>query len=119
MLKHVLRKDLIDKFPHVKRATPESERTEEISTCLKGTRVSVPEKINTWINSDESECVFWLNGMAGIGKTTIARTIVDEMRENKKILLASFFFSKDDEHARDYLRVFPTLATSLLSSIPK
>ena len=32
------------------------------------------------------------------------------MKEDKKILLASFFFSEDDEHARDYCHVFTTLA---------
>ena len=112
-------KDLINNLPHVKKATHESDRIEEIPTCFKDTRTSVLEEIKTWISSDDDKCIFWLNGMAGIGKTTIARTIVEEMKENKKILLASFFFSKDDEHAGDYRRVFPTLAHQLAIQHPQ
>ena len=113
LLTHVLWKDLVDKLPRVIEATHKSERIAKMSTCFEGTRASVLEEIKTWINNNDGKCIFWLNGMAGIGKTTIARTIVDEMKENKGILLASFFFSKDDRHARDYRRVFTTLAYQL------
>ena len=106
-------KDLIDKLPHVMQATHRSNRVKDMSPCFEGTRISVLDKIKAWINSDDGECVFWLNGMAGSGKTAIARTIVEKMKENEDVLLASFFFSKDDEHARDHRRVFPTLAYQL------
>ena len=36
---------------------------------------------------DDSECIFWLSGMAGIGKTTIARIIV---RQEICVLVSSF-----------------------------
>jgi len=39
-----------------------------------------------------SKCIFWLNGMAGTGKSTISRTIAQELAEKKR-LAASFFFT--------------------------
>ena len=50
--------------------------------------------------------------MAGIGKTTIARTIVEQ---DEDIWVASFFFSRDDTQASDPLLIFPTLAYQLAS----
>ena len=70
------------------------------------------KEIKEWIRGDDDRCVFWLSGMAGIGKTTIARTIVEQ---DKEIWVASFFFSRDDAQASDYLLVFPTLAHQLAS----
>ena len=100
-------KDLIDKLPRTTYAMHGSNRVDDISTCFEGTRTNVLGEITQWIHGEDDKCIFWVNGMAGVGKTTIARTIVER---NKDILLASFFFSRDDEHASDHLRVFPTLA---------
>ncbi|KAG8927230.1 hypothetical protein FRC01_007779 [Tulasnella sp. 417] len=45
-------------------------------TCLQGTRVEILEHINSWVgNTSTSEKVFWIRGMAGRGKSTIASTV--------------------------------------------
>ena len=56
--------------------------------------------------------VFWLNGMAGTGKSTIAKTVA-EYAHNHGILGGSFFFSRDDQQLCDSSLVFPTLAFQL------
>jgi len=45
-----------------------------------------------WCDDPNSKCIFWLNGMAGTGKSTISRTIARELAEKKR-LAASFFFT--------------------------
>ena len=106
-------KDLVNSLPRASKATYDSKHVNDISMCHKNTRTSVLGKIADWIQDDDNKSVFWLNGMAGIGKTTIARTTLEQNKDNKQIMLASLFFSKDDARARDPLLVFPTLAYQL------
>ncbi|KAG8735263.1 hypothetical protein FRC10_010817 [Ceratobasidium sp. 414] len=40
--------------------------------CTPNTRVDVLEQLRNWASDPTSEKVYWLNGMAGTGKTTIA-----------------------------------------------
>jgi len=51
-------------------------------------------EIRAWIYDRKDErCIFWLEGMAGTGKSTIARTIARELHGSGH-LGASFFFSR-------------------------
>jgi NACHT domain len=62
-------------------------------------------------------CIFWLNGLAGTGKSTIARTVAHTFFEQKR-LGASFFFSKgvgDVSHAGKF---FTSLAVQLALNVP-
>jgi transcriptional regulator with PAS, ATPase and Fis domain len=43
--------------------------------CLRGTRVEVLRDIENWSRMSNAKCLFWLNGMAGTGKSTISQTI--------------------------------------------
>jgi hypothetical protein len=56
--------------------------------------------------------VYWLTGVAGTGKTTVAQSVA-EMAKQRDILGASFLFSHASEDRRDYRRVIPTLAYQL------
>ncbi|KAF5318282.1 hypothetical protein D9758_018588 [Tetrapyrgos nigripes] len=47
--------------------------------CTKGTRTEVLEDIRHWLQSENAAPVFWLTGAAGMGKTTIAMTICEEI----------------------------------------
>jgi NACHT domain len=86
-------------------------------SCLLGTRLDLLKQVREWSNSHQGKCLFWLNGMAGTGKSTIARTVAREgSKENR--LGASFFFSKgggDRGHARMF---FGTLALQLAEMSP-
>jgi hypothetical protein len=47
--------------------------------CLPNTRVDVLVQIMAWTDDKcDERCIFWLNGMAGTGKFTIARTIAND-----------------------------------------
>ena len=81
--------------------------------CFKNTRVTVLDTITKWINDPNSPPIFWLHGLAGTGKSTIARTIGINAEE-AGYTTASFFFSRiGSAGQRDPTYVFPTLAHQL------
>jgi len=80
--------------------------------CLEGTRRTVLEEIERWVSDFETPSVYWLNGLAGTGKSAIAQTIAERMSEGGK-LGASFFCSRDFEERSDLRLIFPTLAVQL------
>ncbi|KAJ5661456.1 uncharacterized protein N7477_009072 [Penicillium maclennaniae] len=62
--------------------------------CLPGTRTELLSRITDWAKSDD-KFIFWLNGMAGTGKSTIARTVAQGFKE-RGLLGASFFFKRGE-----------------------
>jgi hypothetical protein len=66
----------------------------------------------TWATASDSSCVFWLNGLAGIGKSTIARTLCERMDE-RGLLGASFFISRDQSERRDASNIVRSIAHQL------
>lgn len=80
--------------------------------CLKGTRGVVLDQIELWARDFNEPPVYWLNGIAGTGKTTIAQTIAERLFANGQ-LGASFFCSRDSEDRKNIRFIFPTLAVQL------
>ncbi|KAF9779769.1 hypothetical protein BJ322DRAFT_1146253 [Thelephora terrestris] len=87
------------------------------ANCLKGTRESVLDEIEQWAEDFEEPCVYWLNGLAGTGKSTIAQTIAERVCANGH-LGASFFCSRDIADRSDLQLIFPTLAFQLAQNYP-
>ena len=86
--------------------------------CLKGTRKAVLDEIESWSKDSNISPVYWLNGLAGTGKSTIAQTIAERLFADG-ILGASFFCSRDFEDRRDLHYIFPTLAFQLAHKYPE
>ena len=80
--------------------------------CLKGTRKGVLWEIEHWLTSEREQRVFWLNGLAGTGKSTVAQTFAEMAFADGK-LGASFFCSRDFEDRSNLQAIFPTLAFQL------
>jgi len=80
--------------------------------CLKGTRKGVLQEIEHWLAGEQEQQIFWLNGLAGTGKSTIAQTIAERMFADGK-LGASFFCSQDFAGRSTLQAIFPTLAFQL------
>ncbi|KAF9643063.1 hypothetical protein BDM02DRAFT_3273228 [Thelephora ganbajun] len=80
--------------------------------CLKGTRTAVLDQIELWTRDFDKPPVYWLNGLAGTGKSTIAQTIAERIFADGQ-LGASFFCSRDFEDRRNLHFIFPTLAVQL------
>ena len=86
--------------------------------CLKGTRTAVLEEIESWSKDFNMSPVYWLNGLAGTGKSTIAQTIAERVFADGR-LGASFFCSRDFKDRRNLRYIFPTLAFQLAQKHPE
>jgi hypothetical protein len=80
--------------------------------CLKGTREGVLWDVEAWEADEKNESVYWLKGVAGCGKSTIAQTFA-ERSAAKGSLGASFFCSRDYPDRRNLHLIFSTLARDL------
>ena len=87
-------------------------------SCLRGTRETVLNDIESWVEDFDASPVFWLNGLAGTGKSTIAQTIAEHVFADG-LLGASFFCSRDFEDRSDLHFIFPTLAFQLAHKYPE
>lgn len=105
----------LDRLPYADGAAFDSRQRECEPPCIPDTRVDLLRQLQEWAIS-QGKSIFWLNGMAGTGKSTVARTIAQEL-SNLKRLGASFFFSRG---AGDLGRAakFVTTVAYQLSHIP-
>ena len=84
----------LEKLPVATSAHFNSYDRRHRSSCLPHTREETLCDIKSWVDGDDEKSIFWLNGLAGTGKSSIANTIAHEYYE-KNMLGGSFFFSKD------------------------
>ena len=85
--------------------------------CLGGTRTDLLLQLEDWLETEKNQRVFWLNGLAGTGKSTIAQTFA-EITFGEGKLGASFFCSRDFEDRNNIQAIFPTLAFQLAYQYP-
>ena len=64
------------------------------------------DEIELWTRDFDKPPVYWLNGLAGTGKTTIAKTIAERTFADGR-LGASFFCSRDFDDRRNLQVIFP------------
>ena len=94
--------------------------------CTKDTRVDVINQIMEWVketDSTKAPSVYWLTGLAGLGKTTIAYTICEELKA-AGFEFVSFFCSRQLDSkdskllvttiCRDLAALFSSFASELL-----
>ncbi|KAF8147647.1 hypothetical protein K438DRAFT_1867463 [Mycena galopus ATCC 62051] len=81
--------------------------------CTPNTRVNILQQIKQWVEnrSPDTPPVFWLNGHAGAGKSTIAFSISQDY--DGRLLAASFFCSRQFEDTRKRKFIIPTIAHQL------
>jgi hypothetical protein len=88
--------------------------------CPSRTRDQEIDQILSWESSslgDNPPPLLWANGVAGVGKSALAQTCVENLKA-MDVPLASFFFSK--KHGwNDHKRFFPTIAYQLSTQFPE
>jgi len=85
--------------------------------CHPDTRTDLLRQIEDWAEDPQGKCIFWLNGMAGTGKSTISRTVAQGFADARQ-LGASFFFKRGEVERGNASRLFTTIAAQLQDSVP-
>jgi Cdc6-like AAA superfamily ATPase len=90
---------------------------------MEGTRTAILEDIASWVaksfphdtrsDGDDSSNMFWLYGIPGIGKTSVANSLCDRLRRSGN-LAGGFFCRRYDPVLCEPKRVLPTLIYKLV-----
>ncbi|KAF4227322.1 hypothetical protein CNMCM6805_003133 [Aspergillus fumigatiaffinis] len=107
--------DHLKQLPYAAQAVFNHIDQENDLTCLQGTRVEILEEIYKWADDQNERCIFWLSGLAGTGKSTIARTVARRLYENRT-LGASFFFSRGSGDVGTTNKFVTTIALQLAAT---
>ncbi|KAF9642938.1 hypothetical protein BDM02DRAFT_3176389 [Thelephora ganbajun] len=100
---------VLNDFPNAKAA---EYRHGDRKGCLKGTRGAILDEIELWARDPHKPPVYWLNGLAGTGKSTVTQTIAERIFADGQ-LGASFFCSRDFQDRSNLKFIFPTVAVQL------
>lgn len=87
--------------------------------CHENTRKDLLQDIYDWVDGEDERHVFWLNGLAGTGKSTIAQTVAKKYYDaSQRRLAASFFFSRGGGDASHVGLFVMSIAVQLANDIP-
>ena len=85
--------------------------------CFPGTREQYIADITNWVTEsvDRPSSMYWMSGPAGVGKSAIAQTCAEKLKDTGH-LGAAFFFTVD-KHSNPS-RLFTTIAYQLATALP-
>lgn len=91
----------------------------DVFKCLKGTRKDILSSVNAWLTSEEAN-VCWISGPAGVGKTALASTIVNNVSNFKEpsyrfYNCAKFFIKERDVNLRNPRAIWRSISAQLAS----
>src|SRR5258708_9054326 len=115
------RTEVLERIWHWIAPPTQAVATESTSDTVVVSDTAIEPTPNTAVNSSSDtaiELIYWVNGLAGIGKSTIARTVA-EAAENRNLLGASFFFSRQEKGLSNADLFIPTIAYQLSRSYPE
>jgi hypothetical protein len=104
-------------LPIAKDAAFNSHAEEHNARCHPDTRVELLRRVKEWAEDPYGQCIFWLKGMAGTGKSTISRTVAQSFADNGQ-LGASFFFKRGEGNRGNAALFFTTVAAQLIAKEP-
>ncbi|KAH9216225.1 putative WD-repeat protein, partial [Leptodontidium sp. 2 PMI_412] len=107
--------NVLKHLPAATNAPFNSQARQHEPICHPDTRVNLLQDIDRWVDGEDECSLFWLSGMAGTGKSTIARTIARRHYDQGK-LGASFFFSRGGGDVGNASKFVTSIAIQLASS---
>ncbi|KAL4977899.1 hypothetical protein BDW66DRAFT_149628 [Aspergillus desertorum] len=110
---HLIEKFKISNLHAEEAAFYDSYVNQHEDFCLPNTRTELRSRISQWAESIDERCVFWLNGMAGTGKSTVARTVAQILRD-KGQLGATFFFKRGEGNRGNARYLVSTITRQLV-----
>ncbi|KAH8798569.1 quinon protein alcohol dehydrogenase-like superfamily [Flagelloscypha sp. PMI_526] len=88
-------------------------------TCTRETRTNILQQIISWAkdtNHPLLPSLFWIFGLAGTGKSTIAQSVCEILKEEG--LLSSSYFCSIQLDSKDSKRIVPTIVSHLATRLP-
>ena len=105
------------KLPTAFDAAFNSYHRQHETLCIENTRVELLQQHRDW-GATHPKPLYWLSGMAGTGKSTIARTLAQHFHSTDT-LGGSFFFSRSSGEANNAAKFVGTLAHHLTYVSPQ
>ncbi|KAL8721438.1 MAG: hypothetical protein Q9225_001883 [Loekoesia sp. 1 TL-2023] len=104
---------LLEKLPYAGDAVFNSHLNDQRHRpCLANTRVDVLGEVMAWAADPSPQCIFWLKGLAGMGKSTIATTVAFELKKKSRPV-ASYFFQRGHSDLAHVRKLIPTIVRQL------
>jgi len=86
--------------------------------CMEGTRETLLNQIMAWAaNESDPNNIYWIHGLPGIGKTSLAHSICQKLHKEYR-LAGAFFCQRDDASMGDIRNILPTLISKLAERFP-
>ncbi|KAF4609693.1 hypothetical protein D9613_011929 [Agrocybe pediades] len=85
--------------------------------CTASTREQILDDLRTWVKDPDGSKVFWMNGMAGTGKTTILYSFCEWLEDDKR-LVGNFFCSRASASCGDLNNITRSIAYQLAHYSP-
>ena len=87
---------------------------------MEGTREFLLDKILSWVDGSapmNGSNTYWIYGLPGIGKTSLAHSISERLHDQKQ-LAGAFFCRRDDPNLNEPRNILPTLIHKLAIVFP-
>ncbi|RXW23395.1 hypothetical protein EST38_g2430 [Candolleomyces aberdarensis] len=107
----------LDKLKHVPGAAYDSQDLAKVNACFEGTRMKLLAGIGRWMSDTAGKPIYVLDGIAGIGKSTVAKTVAQRAAAINS-LGVSFFFSRDHADRQQASGLVHTIAYQLACCDP-
>ncbi|KIK60487.1 hypothetical protein GYMLUDRAFT_609660 [Collybiopsis luxurians FD-317 M1] len=108
--------EILQKLPYSSQAFFDTDMGARYARrfCSEGTRVQILADIEAWATSLNpfGASGYWISGMAGTGKSTIAMSVCQRLKDIG-ILAGSFFCTRQIPECGDYRLIIPTLSYQL------
>ncbi|THH05691.1 hypothetical protein EW146_g9832 [Bondarzewia mesenterica] len=104
-----------EKFLQVLR--PTGLRPLERDRCLPDTRKDILAKIHDWLHDFMAPNILLVNGVPGVGKSTVAATMADNLR-GSSVLVSSFAFDRNETLRRTPMVLWRAVASELAKKYP-
>ena len=85
---------------------------------MEGTRQSILNQIMDWVKNDSPRGnTYWFYGSPGIGKTSLAHSICENLHDRRQ-LAGAYFCRRDDPNLSDPRNILPSLICKLAGIFP-
>ena len=85
---------------------------------MDGTRQTLLNQVTAWVTKeDDQSSTYWIYGLPGIGKTSLAHSVCASLHEGQH-LAGAFFCRRDDSNLSELRNILPTLIYKLSIIFP-